>query len=316
MKPALEDSTPAAGVLSATITAAAPELGARPTRSILLGEWREDLRFDVRAQAHTPTANVELHDIHFAAPHKVDSRNDYGFIDFALNHRAGEPVAWFPDVRGHRQRRVGDIMFVPAHTRLRSTWSGSLQRSVCVLFEGGGHLERDWSARELDAALDLRDGALRETMGRLAHELENPGFESGLMIESLCIQIAIILRRHLDGAGGSADRGGGLVAVQLRRVEELLDCAGHAPSLTELAAECGLSPRHFCRLFRAATGRSLTEFAIGRRIERARTLLSEGRMPIKQVAWACGFATPAAFSAAFRRATGHQPSQYRQLRCN
>jgi len=35
--------------------------------------------------------------------------------------------------------------------------------------------------------------------------------------------------------------------------------------------------------------------------------------PIKQVAWECGFETPAAFSAAFRRVTGYRPRDYRQL---
>ena len=39
-----------------------PAAGRRP--SWLLGEWREDLRFDVRAQMRTPYAGVELHDIH------------------------------------------------------------------------------------------------------------------------------------------------------------------------------------------------------------------------------------------------------------
>lgn len=314
MNSALEGIKLAAGAAAPDVPA--PDSATARTRSILLGEWREDLRFDVRAQAHTPSAGVELHDIHFVAPREVDSRNDYGFVDFALSHRSGDPVARFPDVRGHHRRRMGDLIFVPAQTRLQSTWSGGRQRSLCVLFEGQHQLEREWSASELDAALDLRDGALRETMLRLAHELEHPGFETALMIESLCLQIAILLRRHLDGVGHGAEPGGRLGAAQLRRIEELLDCAGPAPALGVLATECGLSPRHFCRLFRAATGCSLTEFAIGRRIDRARILLAEGRTPIKQVAWACGFATPAAFSAAFRRATGTQPSQYRQLRVN
>jgi AraC family transcriptional regulator len=46
---------------------------------------------------------------------------------------------------------------------------------------------------------------------------------------------------------------------------------------------------------------------------RARARLADARAPIKQIAWECGFETPAAFSAAFRRATGYRPREYRQL---
>lgn len=288
-----------------------PAAGRRP--SWLLGEWREDLRFDVRAQMRTPYAGVELHDIHYVSPREVDTKPSHGFLDFALNHRAGQPRARFPDVRGHHTRAMGDLIFVPAHTRLHSSWAGGLQRSVCVLFERNHRLERDWTASELDAALDLRGGALRTAMRRLAQELEHPGFESALMVETLCIQVSIILRRELDSAGTGADvpDRGRLSPTHLARVEAMLDCDGPAPTLAAIASQCGLSPRHFCRLFRAATGTTLTEFAGARRIERATHLLAEGRLPIKQIAWACGFATPAAFSAAFRRATGQQPSACR-----
>ena len=292
---------------------------ARRRHSYLLGEWREDLRFEVRAQMRNPYAGVELHDIHYVAPREVDAKPSHGFLDFALNHRAGEPRARFPEVRGHHTRPMGDLIFVPADTRLHSTWSGGLQRSVCVLFERDHRLERVWTACELDTALDLRGSALRGAMRRLAQELEHPGFESALMVETLCIQIAIILRRELDcardGASGGTDRGR-LSPGQLARVEEMLNCNGPVPSLGAIASQCGLSPRHFCRLFRAATGTTLTEFAGARRIERAISLLDEGRMPIKQIAWACGFERPAAFSAAFRRATGRQPSAWRTTREN
>src|SRR3546814_7646747 len=57
-------------------------------------------------------------------------------------------------------------------------------------------------------------------------------------------------------------------------------------------------------------------FAAERRIARAKALLAERssseRGPaIKEIAYRCGFETAAAFSVAFRRATGVTPRQYR-----
>lgn len=288
-----------------------PDTAPIGARSILLGECRDDLRFKVRAQHVTPYAGVELHDIEYVLPQVTDSVSAFGFVDLALNRRPGDPTGRFPEILGHGRRRIGDMLFVPAHTRLQSSWQGGGQRSVCILFGQEERLHRTWKASELDAALDLRDGILRTTMLRLAGELEHPGFDSALMVETLCVQIAVLLRRHFDRAPGSSDPGRKLAAAQLRRVEDMLDGAGPVPSLTELASECGISVRHFCRLFRATTGRSLGDFATARRIERAKHLLASGRIPIKQIAWTCGFATPAAFSAAFRRATGQQPSDFR-----
>ena len=291
--------------------------GAAPpfAQSILLGISGPELRFQVHAQRLTPYAGAELHEIEYVAPQTLDSVTDQGFIDLALSRRRGDPLGVFPEVRGHGPRPIGDMLFVPAGTRLQTTWRGSPQRSVCIKFAQENRLQREWSPGELDAALDLRDGLLRETMVRLADELEHPGFESTLMIETLCVQVAIILRRHFDLVH-DGEAGHRLGSAHLRRVEDLLDQSGPAPTLGQLSSECGLSPRHFCRLFRAATGRSLGEYAMARRVERAKALLADGRTPIKQIAWSCGFTTPAAFSAAFRRATGFQPSRFRNARLN
>lgn len=285
-------------------------------RSILLGECSDDLQYEVCAQRLTPGGGVELHDIRHVTPRTVDSRTERAFIDLALSHRPGQSAALFPEIRGHRTRRMGDLIFIPAHLRFQSLWSGGRQRSICVVFgEEDDRLDRDWTAEELDAVLDLREGMLRETMVRLAGELVQPGFESALMIEALCTQIAIILRRHLDGTGHIASQTDGrLGAAQVRSIEDMLDDAGPTPSLSELAQQCGLSSRHFGRLFRLTTGQSLTEYATARRIERAKSLLGETATPIKRIAWQCGFQTAAAFSVAFRRATGLQPSAYREAR--
>ena len=285
-------------------------------KSILLGESHENLRFVVRAQQQTSIASVELHDIHHAAPRQLDEHLGQAFMDLSIGARPGAPTACYPEVSGHQAHRIGEMVFIPAHQRLQSSWQGGRQRSVCVLFNRTADwLERDWTARELDSMLDLRDGAIRAVMLRIAEELMQPGFESSLMIEALCMQLTIHLRRQWRRIGCDVqDDRAALASGQLRSIKERLDCPGPPPSLVELAALCGLSTRHFGRLFRQATGQSFTDFAVERRIERAKTLLADSRVPIKQVAWQCGFQTPAAFSVAFRKGAGVPPSTFREAR--
>ena len=50
----------------------------------------------------------------------------------------------------------------------------------------------------------------------------------------------------------------------------------------------------------------------GRRMEVARTMLTEGDASIEQVARAVGYQDPYHFSRSFRQAVGQPPTQYRE----
>lgn len=86
------------------------------------------------------------------------------------------------------------------------------------------------------------------------------------------------------------------------------------PTLTELAALCDLSPFHFCRAFRAATGLPPHQYQMALRMERARALLADTRLSIAEVGTAVGYDDPAYFSRLFRRQTGVTPSEWRNAK--
>jgi AraC family transcriptional regulator len=98
----------------------------------------------------------------------------------------------------------------------------------------------------------------------------------------------------------------------MRLVQDRIEQPGALPAVAELAEACGISTRHFFRMFRETTGTTLSSFAAERRLARAKALLASHRASVKQIAWQCGFETAAAFSAAFRRATGVTPKEYRR----
>ena len=82
-------------------------------------------------------------------------------------------------------------------------------------------------------------------------------------------------------------------------------------ALAQLAAVACMSPYHFLRCFRDATGRTPAAWVRERRVARARALLRDPRLPLAQVAFACGFASQSHFGEVFRAQTGATPGAYR-----
>ncbi len=86
---------------------------------------------------------------------------------------------------------------------------------------------------------------------------------------------------------------------------------GDPITLTDLAGAAHLSVYHFVRVFRQETGTTPYRFLTELRIEETRRLLRATELPLSQIAVRCGFAGPAALSAAFVRYAGIRPSAYR-----
>jgi AraC family transcriptional regulator len=82
-------------------------------------------------------------------------------------------------------------------------------------------------------------------------------------------------------------------------------------SLSELAAIAYLSPYHFARLFKASTSFTPHQYVIGRRIERAKLLLSTTNWSLTAIAHAVGFAHESHLALHFKRLTGLVPSASR-----
>ena len=81
-------------------------------------------------------------------------------------------------------------------------------------------------------------------------------------------------------------------------------------SVTDVAAAVGTSVFHLCRVFRRETGASLHAYRTELRLRRSLEWLHD-RADILSVALAAGFAHHSHFTAAFRRAFGTCPSDYR-----
>ena len=96
-----------------------------------------------------------------------------------------------------------------------------------------------------------------------------------------------------------------------RAKELLVSRLTTAPSLEELATAVNLSPFHFARVFRRATGLPPHAWLQQRRLEQARALLRGGRAPLS-VALQLGFADQSHLTRQFKQVYGVGPGEYRK----
>ena len=107
---------------------------------------------------------------------------------------------------------------------------------------------------------------------------------------------------------------GGLAAWQERRAKELmLDDLRADLGIADLAAECGLSARHFERAFRESTGLPPHRWRTQQRVQRAKELLAGGKLQLSEVALSCGFSDQSHFTKVFSKLVGSTPAFYRRV---
>jgi AraC-like DNA-binding protein len=115
---------------------------------------------------------------------------------------------------------------------------------------------------------------------------------------------------HDEAAGLiHAGRGDPVVDGILQHLEHNL---GRRITLAELAERSGYTAQHLNRRFTRALGMTPLTCLAGLRMERAATLLREGRLSVQAVGETVGFDDPAYFSRAFRAHFGRSPSEARK----
>jgi AraC family transcriptional regulator len=226
----------------------------------------------------------------------------------------------YEGVKRHVPPPAGAISLVPARSPHRVRSSGC-KDELHIWLEPGlvGRVAAE--AFGLDPArltvppldgLDLPH--LRAAMGAVDAELTAGGVGGPLAAESLANVLAVHLIRHVS-APRRPERGrdGVLPRGRLRAVVEYIeDHLDAGPSLEQLAAVARLSPYHFARQFKAATGLPPHQYVIARRVERAKELLQAGTdLPLAEVAAQAGFSDQSQFSHHFKRLVGVTPGRFR-----
>lgn len=273
---------------------------------------------NVEAELSAPSAQVQLVQYHFGEPpESVVRMDDKIRIELCLSSRHHSARACFTDLWSRdRFERIGELFVVPPTIDMhaRSDEDGSMSSVICLLELAPvlSLFDRlpEFSDRFLLLGLDVRDANVRHSLLRLADEARHPGFASQILVESIAAQLGVDLLRYGAALPERAIQGG-LAPWQLRRIEERLMEVRQAPTLDELASLCRVSVRQLTRSFRATRGCSVGAHVADRQITHAKRLLAFDES-VASIADTLGFSSSSNFCAAFRRATGLTPGQYRQ----
>jgi AraC family transcriptional regulator len=167
---------------------------------------------------------------------------------------------------------------------------------------------------ELRPSVDRRDDAVKHIGLAMLAEMESGGASGRVYGDALATALAThLLRNHGTSPQALADHGGGLPRSALRRVTDFVDDnLSMDLGLPEMAGVANLSRYHFSRQFKRSTGLTPHQYVIGRRVERARELLSGTDLPVGDVASAVGFAHQSHLAYHVRRRFGVAPSSLRR----
>ena len=95
-------------------------------------------------------------------------------------------------------------------------------------------------------------------------------------------------------------------------VNQLTESIAQAPSMSEFAAQLGMTESRFSRFFRRATGNNFIDFVNRVRISRACLLLMESNRYVTHICYDVGFNNVANFNRRFLEIKGMTPSEFRR----
>ncbi|MBR9909311.1 MAG: helix-turn-helix transcriptional regulator [Gammaproteobacteria bacterium] len=287
--------------------------------SIQRQAFRTDAVYDSYqdAQASAPGYDIEVHKLNLPTSGRgVYYSERHCFLEYveAPGHCLS---ARYPD--SDEPRSIGQLIFIPPGFELEWCWEKGVQRTVTCMFE----VERiailsgyDWRWDAVDVArtFDIQNSYLLMGMRKLGEEACRPGFASELQIENMLALMAVELQREFVGRSAPvAASCGRLSTCQLKRVRDYIYASlGDELSVDRIARHCDLSERELSEQFKNTVGMTLRQFVAMARVDRAKLLLADPRLMVKQVGYECGFKGAAAFVAAFRKATGVTPAEYRK----
>lgn len=189
------------------------------------------------------------------------------------------------------------------------------------------HLNNDWlnsvlkheagiTIDNIGVDLDLRDSFIEGTLSRLSRELYKSDFSANDMIRALINVLAIDIARYVRRKrAGEKVSEAVLSPSQLSEIRQFVTSfTTGSPTPKDVIDYCAMSPAYLRRLFKNTTGKTLRNYIEEVRTERARALLIDTDLPLKEISYRVGFRHHSAFSFAFKEATGETPWEYRQCR--
>lgn len=235
-----------------------------------------------------------------------------------LLHQPPAPVM----VRRQQGRRwqktrfqTGDVGLHPAGEYGAIVWEGLMD--TVHLYLDNQYLE-NLAGQRLDGAsfklgdwFQFADPLLTHVGRQLLAAVNAPPTLGYRYVESLTQVLSCHLLEHYATPEPCVATSSRLPMPVLHRINDYLAAHASLPiTLTVLAGLANLSIFQFARRFKLTMGLPPYQYVLGWKIRRAQQLLRAGSLPVAAIGDELGFATPARFSEAFKRAVGCSPRDY------
>lgn len=158
-----------------------------------------------------------------------------------------------------------------------------------------------------------RDEALANLCFACAEMLSSrtPG-NSGRVADLTRLFATYLAEKYIVAAAKKPDFQSGLPIWRLRKVEDhVRENLAEEISVETLAQSAELSPFHFSRVFKQATGMSPLQYITRERITLAQRLIRETSHSLIEIALGVGYSNPSHFAKVFRKVVGVTPTEFR-----
>ncbi len=159
----------------------------------------------------------------------------------------------------------------------------------------------------------LKHHWLKSTLDQLSTEYlsQQPGAE--LVVNKLTEVVLVELIRINFGRD---NRSRFILALSDKQIAKALQHLHNSPhiawTLEKMAVEVGMSRAAFAKRFKELVGRPMFEYLTRLRVQRAKEILQETKLPIYEVASRVGYESDLAFTKTFKKHTGFTPTRYRK----
>ena len=207
----------------------------------------------------------------------------------------------------------GSFVFLPKETAHEYYPTGRSWDVRWVCFDGGSCDETLRLLGFTESMIIMNDSTadLEKIFDRMVSSQRTDIIYSGYTCSGLIYEYILGLRRLITTKEDKAKSR--RLSALLPALKYMSDNFAEDLPMSFLASLVGVTPQHFCRMFKSTMNMRPNDFLIKRRLEEAARLLGEG-CSVAETAVRCGFNDPGYFSTVFKRYNGVSPHTYRNKR--
>jgi len=155
--------------------------------------------------------------------------------------------------------------------------------------------------------------SIKSIIDEIINEISNRDKGYQLAIKSCICKFFVYIVRFVPYIEMPFDESKNEKIKNLKRVLDFIDeNYQNKITISEMTKLTNFSPQHFCRIFKAYTGKTLVEYVTMIKLENAKQLIVKTDLPITQIASICGFCNANYFDRVFKKYFNSKPSDIRK----